>query len=162
MAMTEIRRLISDYVKKYRYAAIVVLAGIVLMILPEKRTLPSESTSTQPSENTELQELLSELLSQVNGAGKVEVLLTQEQGEQILYQTDDNSTPDSTRKNTVLISGTAREEEGLIRQINPPTYRGAVVLCQGADNAAVRLVLVEAVKSVTGLTTDRITVLKMK
>lgn len=162
MAMTEIRRLISDYVKKYRYAAIVVLAGIVLMILPEKRTLPSESTSTQPSENTELQELLSEFLSQVNGAGKVEVLLTQEQGEQILYQTDDNSTPDSTRKNTVLISGTAREEEGLIRQINPPTYRGAVVLCQGADNAAVRLVLVEAVKSVTGLTTDRITVLKMK
>jgi len=41
-------------------------------------------------------------------------------------------------------------------------YRGAVVVCQGGDNASVRLAVVEAVSNATGLTSDRITVLKMK
>jgi len=36
------------------------------------------------------------------------------------------------------------------------------VVCQGADRAGVRLAVVDAVKSVTGLSSDRITVLKMK
>ena len=59
-------------------------------------------------------------------------------------------------------SDSSRNETGLIRQIIPPVYRGAVVLCQGAENANIRLQIVEAVKSVTGLSSDHITVLKMK
>ena len=55
-----------------------------------------------------------------------------------------------------------RADPGLVRQVNPPEYLGAVVLCQGADNPSVKLSIVEAVSKATGLTTDRITVLKMK
>ena len=61
-----------------------------------------------------------------------------------------------------MVTGSDRSEKGLVRQINPPEYLGAVVLCQGADNAAVKLAIVEAVSKATGLSTDRITVLKMK
>jgi len=49
-----------------------------------------------------------------------------------------------------------------VQQVNPPTYLGAVIVCQGADSASVRLAIVSAVGSVTGLSTDKITVLKMK
>lgn len=35
------------------------------------------------------------------------------------------------------------------------------MVCQGADNAAVRLAIVEAVSKVTGLGANRISVLKM-
>jgi stage III sporulation protein AG len=43
-----------------------------------------------------------------------------------------------------------------------PAYLGAVVVCRGADNAAVRLQIVEAVSVFTGLGADKISVNKMK
>ena len=41
-------------------------------------------------------------------------------------------------------------------------FAGAIVVCQGADNAEVRLRIVEAVSAYTGLGSNRIMVLKMK
>ena len=41
-------------------------------------------------------------------------------------------------------------------------YTGAVILCQGADSATVRLQIVEAVSVYTGLSSNKIMVLKMK
>ena len=90
------------------------------------------------------------------------VLLTQREGEQTVYQTDEDSTSSGVRSDTVLLSGADRSQTGLVRQINPPTYLGAVIVCQGADSASVRLAIVAAVGRVTGLSTDKITVLKMK
>jgi stage III sporulation protein AG len=49
-----------------------------------------------------------------------------------------------------------------VRQVIPPKYQGAIIVCQGAEKATVRLQVVEAVVNVTGLTADKITVLKMK
>ena len=42
-----------------------------------------------------------------------------------------------------------------------PTFRGAVVLCDGADNAQVRLAVTQAVGTVCGIGSDKVTVLKM-
>ena len=39
--------------------------------------------------------------------------------------------------------------------------KGVVVVCQGADNARVRLEIIKAVGSYTGYSSDKITVLKM-
>ena len=108
----------------------------------------------------DLQKKLSTILSQISGVGKVEILLTEAIGSDTIYQMD-------TRQNlgdadTVIVMDRNREETGLVKQILPPVYRGAVVVCQGADSASVRLSVVDAVKSVTGLSSDCITVLKMK
>ena len=155
-----------EYWKKYRYVLLVLLAGIFLMVLPtgeeKKETAPVVSVSQEPP----LQESLEEILGKISGAGKVEVLLTQSAGEETIFQVNENSTIEensrSIRRETVLVTGTGREESGLIRQVKSPTYLGAVIVCQGADSAAVRLSIVEAVKSATGLSSDRISVLKMK
>lgn len=155
-----------EFAKKYRYVLLVVLVGLVLLALPEEKEPVKQPESIQTEEKQDLQEDLAAILSQIAGAGKVEVLLTQATGEETIYQTDEDiSTGESTsdiRKDTVLVTGTDRSETGLIRQVNPPTYQGAIVLCQGADSAQIRLAIVEAVMSVTGLRSDCITVLKMK
>jgi len=39
-------------------------------------------------------------------------------------------------------------------------YQGAVVVCQGADSSAVRLAVTEAVAALTGLSTEKITVVQ--
>ena len=63
---------------------------------------------------------------------------------------------------TVIVTDSQRCESGLIRQINPAAYKGAIVVCQGADSSAVRLAITQAVAKITGLGTDNICVLKMK
>jgi hypothetical protein len=63
---------------------------------------------------------------------------------------------------TILTTDSDRNQTGLIHQKNPPVYRGAVVLTQGADDPAVKLAIVDAVGKATGLGADKIAVLKMK
>ena len=128
---------------------------------------PTEKTQKQPRnpplrKRQDLQTGLEEILSQIQGAGRVQVLLTQREGERTVYQTDEDSTSSGIRSDTVLLNGSDRSQTGLVQQVNPPTYLGAVIVCQGADSASVRLAIVSAVGSVTGLSTDKITVLKMK
>lgn len=154
---------IGELFKKYRGVALVILLGIFLLLLPET-TADQESEIQEPAVLTQLtlQEELSQLLSGVSGAGKVEVLLTQAEGEKTVYQEEERVAANETSRDTVLVTGSNREQSGLICQVNPPVYQGAVVLCQGADSPQVKLAMVEAVKAATGLTADCITVLKMK
>jgi stage III sporulation protein AG len=42
-----------------------------------------------------------------------------------------------------------------------PVYQGALVVCEGADSATVRLEIIRAVAGLTGLSTDKIVVAKM-
>lgn len=157
---------VAVFMKKYRYVLLVLAVGIFLMALPEQESLTEQTTQVAEQTEPQLEDTLAQLLSHLEGTGKVEVMLTQAKGQQTLYQTDeDTSVSDGntdTHRQTVLVGGSDRGETGLIRQINPPTYQGAIVLCQGADNANIRLSIVEAVMSVTGLRSDCITVLKMK
>ena len=152
----------GELTKKYRYVLLVVLAGLVLMALPEGKKPEPETAAPQAEAVPDLQTELEEILGKVQGAGKVRVLLTQREGAQTVYQTDEDSDGTDVRLDTVILNGSDRAQTGLVRQVNPPTYLGAVVVCQGADSAAVRLAIAQAVSSVTGLTTNKITVLKMK
>lgn len=157
-----------DVLKQYRYAAIILAAGIIMMLLPGKKeqaSAPEEApqAQTQEAPSQDLETRLSQLLSQVRGAGEVKVLLTKAEGEKTIYQTDDDiSADDSRRSDTVLITDSQRNQDGLILQTLPPIYLGAIVLCQGADSADVRLAVTEAVSVATGLSSDKISVLKMK
>lgn len=165
-----IRERLLEAFKKYRYILLVMLVGLFLMLLPEgksRETVPElpAQTTIQSSEK-DLQESLADILSMIEGAGKVQVLLTEGSGERIRYQTDENITSgensNDIRRDTVIVTGASRVESGLIQQIDPPVYQGAVILCQGADRASVRLAIVEAVSNATGLGSDKISVLKMK
>ncbi len=130
------------------------------MLLPE-RTEPVESAPIVESIPT-LEERLEALLGQIEGAGQVRVLLTEESGRETVFQTDSQISGESRSDDTVLVEDNDRAEIGLVRQTLEPVYRGAVVLCQGADRPSVKLAIVEAVRCVTGLGADAISVLKMK
>ena len=148
------------YIKKYSYIFLVALVGVFLMLVPQKQEEPrmqAVSYSEMPAA-PDLETELAEILGKISGVGKAEVLLTEASGADTIYQTDSTQ----SHWDTVTILGTNREEQGLVKQVLPPVYRGAIVVCRGGDNAGVRLKVVEAVKSVTGLSSDCITVLKMK
>lgn len=159
---------ISTLINKYKYAVLIFLIGFVLMILPTgNKKEQAEPVATQDSQNQiSVQEQLEEILSYIQGAGSVKVMLKEVSGEETVYQTDvEINTSDSTSSNniqSIIVEDSDNNESGLIKQINPPQYQGAVVLCQGADDPAVKLAIADAVSKITGLGLDKIAVLKMK
>lgn len=146
--------------RTYKYPILTVLAGLAILLLPgQDRSEPPEPTvQTVPTRSME--ERLETILSGISGAGNVQVLLTEESGRQTLYQTDIQSDDTRRTEDTVLVEDASRTETGLVRQTLEPEYRGALVLCDGAEVSAVKLAIVEAVSCVTGLGADRICVLK--
>jgi stage III sporulation protein AG len=147
-----------DYLKKYRWALLILLIGIVLMLLPGSSKEQPPVKETPREEIIGMEQELAHILSQIQGAGNVQVLLTESTGAQTVYQTD----KEDRHEKTVIITGSDRSQSGLVQRVIPPKYMGAIVVCNGADNASVRLAIVEAVSKVTGLGADRISVLKMK
>lgn len=160
-------------VRKYRYVLIILLIGLILMMIPgigvhDKVSEIDQKTdrSADSSSVDILEKKLSSLLSQVEGAGKVDVILTIAAGEEIIYQTNEDQsnsdTSSSNKINTVTVTDAARNQTGLVKQIKTEIYQGAIVVCSGADNLSVRLAIVDAVSRITGLGTNCISVLKMK
>lgn len=144
--------------KKYCPVVLAVAAGLLLLSLPQGQSQKREPEVRPVQEERTLEQELERLLGTLAGAGKVAVLLTRSSGEETVYQMDRST----SGGDTVLLTGSERRQEGLIRRVDAPVYRGAVVLCQGADDAKVRLSVVQAVMAATGLSSERITVLKMK
>ena len=144
---------------KYRYAVLIVLVGVVLMLIPTGNTESQESPQVSTKEVSEdLAQELATILGQIRGVGKVKVMLTVEEGEKLLYQQDTQG----DRQQTVILTDRDRAESGLLYQKIPAQYRGAVVVCQGGDDPLVQLQVIEAVGKLTGLRSDRISVLAMK
>ena len=54
------------------------------------------------------------------------------------------------------------EKEPAVQSTVYPTYQGALVVCDGAERASVRLAVTQAVSSLTGLGSNKIAVVKMK
>ena len=150
---------------KYKYVLFVILIGVVLMLLPNKTTRKAESAETKISEVNE-EERIQNILKMVHGAGRVAVYLKTERSEQYIYQTDNDASSTTDRndqsKDTVLVTDSERNQSGLILTVLTPKYAGAVIVCDGADDAYVKLSIVDAVSKATGLGSDKISVLKMK
>lgn len=149
---------------KYKYVLLVLLVGIFLMTMPQESE-QKEQIEPILSQRTEadLTQQLEAILGKMEGVGSVRVLLTESASAQTIYQTDEDRGQDgSLRVETVIISNENRGEEGLVSTITPPTYLGAIVVCQGADRPAVQLSVIRAVSNVTGISSDRIVVVKMK
>ncbi len=160
---------LKQFLQKNKYVALILLIGLILMCLPsgkEKTEETPEIAASPVQQEAAMEEKLGRILGQVAGAGEVQVFLTIASGEQTVYQTNEsishNGDVTNTQSSTVTVTDSKRNQQGLVKQVNPPAYLGAIVVCQGADSPAVRLSVVEAVSKVTGLGSDRISVLKMK
>ena len=174
-----------DYLKKYRYPVLILLLGLGLLLLPtgKKRSASSavsgavttaktsagaQSTASDYRARTEAE--LSRILSRIEGAGKVEVMLSLSCGPETVYQTDGErqtqsegeKTSTTSRRETVLISRGNSYNEPVIVKEQYPVFQGALIVSEGGGNAAVRYQLSGAVSALLGIGTDKITVVKMK
>jgi len=162
----ELKGKFVEWIHKYRLVALVLLIGLALMLIPFGKKDKSEP-SVQPvaPTQTDIMAELTQILSKIDGAGEVSVMLSVRTGISTVYQTDEsitNGENGSSKHDTVIITDENRVQSGLVQHVIYPEYRGAIIVCQGADNVQVRLNIMEAVSRITGLGMDKISVLKMK
>ena len=161
---------LREVLKKYRFAALVALAGIVLMVLPGgKKDGGSEESCAQDGGFSleETEKRMAEVLGSVEGVGKVRVMLTLRSGETLSLAEDSSSALGSggdVRQDSQVLTvnrGSGRQEVVVTNRVYP-RYVGALVVCEGGGSAGVRLAVTQAVSALTALPSDKITVLQGK
>ena len=161
----------TGLLKKYRLAALVVLLGVVLMLLPTGGKAQTSGDGGETLWETfsleETEKRMAEVLGSVEGVGKVRVMLTLRSGETLSLAEDSSSALGSggdVRQDSQVLTvnrGSGRQEVVVTKRMYP-TYQGAVVVCQGAGNSRVRLQVMETVAVLTGLSSDKISVVQWK
>ena len=160
-------KLIS-YVKKYKYVALVVLVGVVLMLLPSGKGEQQDTVEpVNVSEGYSLAETerrMEQVLGRIRGVGQVQVMLTLKSGSSLqLAENRSDSLRDTEarqERDVVTLNRGSGYEDVVVTEQTYPVYQGAVVVCKGADSSAVRLAITETVQALTGLASDRIQVVK--
>lgn len=126
----------------------------------------------------ENEEKLANILSNIEGVGKVKVLLTYSQTStsiplynENLRESNTTETDSSGGSRTVAESDSEKEviykedssgnREPVTQSVISPQIEGAIITAEGADNAEVKSAIVQAVEAATGLATHKIQVFKM-
>ena len=155
--------------KPYRTALLVLAAGVILLLLPsggaQQDSAPTvDETYREDEWLRDMQKDLEDTLSRVEGAGRLTLMLSVESGMQKELAQDGESVlrEDENRhlRETVILSSSVGGEEVVVTRAGYPVFRGAVVVCQGGDRASVRLAITDAVTALTGLSSDKISVIK--
>lgn len=155
--------------KKYRYPALILAVGVLLLLLPSggaRQEMTDGTEETQTVETFDLEEFTARaeaLLSAVQGAGEVRLLLTLEtlgRREYLMQEQHSQEQDRETLDTQAVLGRTGSGETPVTVECQTPRFRGAVVLSPGGKNPAVALQLKEALSSLTGLGLDKITVLQ--
>lgn len=140
---------------KNKYALAVLAVGLLLVLLPTGTKTKSSETSglTAPAFSiTDEESRLEKQLCLIKGAGKVSVLLSVKgSASRELAESKDE---------TLVVSENGDEKVVDLHYVNPE-YLGAVIVCEGARSAEVRLEITRAVAAYTGLESNKITVMNM-
>ena len=147
---------------KYSYVLLVMAVGVVLLLLPSGgRDSPEEPAREEEAafDLEAFEKKLEAALSQIEGAGETRVVLTLDGGSRQVLARNQDREGDGGTSNTVVTVGKGSGQQDVVPlQTVAPEFRGALVVCPGGGNAAIRLRIIEAVSALTGLGSDRISV----
>lgn len=150
--------------ERYKYILLIVVVGVFLLLLPSGQEDTEQGRTThQKQEEFDLEameEKLGRALSQIQGAGDATVVLTlRESTRQVLARDTQQSDREASSTTVILSRGSGMEEAVALHSVYP-TYQGALVVCTGAADAQVKLQITQAVRALTGLSAEKISVCK--
>lgn len=121
-----------------------------------------------------LEDKTEKMLLSIDGAGKCKVMITAQSSAAQQYvfdeditdeiQADGDDKKEKTNKQTeiVIVEGDSGEKKALVSCVVEPEIRGVLVLCEGANNPETKEKITEAVKTILGIYSNKICVLKLK
>lgn len=147
-----------------------------------KKDTTEESTSTDENSSHDyeesIQKNLKNTLEQIEGVGKVEVMISFESGEEHVPAVNVNDTTNTTEEkdneggtrnttqknngSTVVITNDGSKSEPLIVKTYNPKILGVCVVAEGAENKVTELRISKAITDLFGLSEDKVNVYPMK
>ncbi|APM38606.1 stage III sporulation protein AG [Clostridium kluyveri] len=147
-----------------------------------KKDTTEESTSTDENSSHDyeesIQKNLKNTLEQIEGVGKVEVMISFESGEEHVPAVNVNDTTNTTEEkdneggtrnttqknngSTVVITNDGSKSEPLIVKTYNPKISGVFVVAEGAENKITELRISKAITDLFGLSEDKVNVYPMK
>ncbi|MCD8145341.1 MAG: stage III sporulation protein AG [Oscillospiraceae bacterium] len=158
--------------KEAKWTLLVVLVGVILLCLPTGKTAADgeETAETEAvadsSEDFDLEAFEAKVetaLAEIDGVGEVTVVLTLKSGFQQIYAANSSSDTDGdggseSQTSVATVSTGSSTEEALEEVRLYPEFQGALVVCDGGNQASVRLAVTESIAALTGLSTEKISV----
>ena len=137
-----------------------------------------KSTNEVQAYTNFLERTLEDILSSMEGAGEVKVMITLKSSEEAIVERDTvrsrtsstevdaeggsrNTAADSETEETVFTDEGSGVEAPFVKQIIYPQIEGVVVCAQGGGNAAVNKNITEVIQALFGIDVHKIKVIKM-
>lgn len=150
--------------KKVKAEYLIIAFAIIAILIIFASGISETKVESQDKITTYIESLenkLSTKLSQINGAGKVSVIISVKQG---------MITEIATEKKTVTETGIIKIEEApvlvsgkpIVLAEKYPDITGVVIIAKGANDLNVRVALVSATQTILGITSDKIEILTMR
>lgn len=167
---------------------LIAIAGVILLVAnvsewkardqPEDNFMEKQEADSENEAYIEsLENKLVHILENVDGVGKVEVMITLKASKESILNKDDSEeseteeeTADGTKKEreskkkeneTVLADESGDSAPYVIKELEPE-IAGIVISCEGAENNQVAASVTEAAQVLFGISINRIKVLKME
>ena len=148
---------LNSWKRKLPLPALAVLAmGAVLLLLPAGMPTAEKKAERAEQELFELEDFearLEQVLSEIAGAGETRVVLSVRSGSRQILAQDRQQDESGASAQTVTV-GSSSDRQVVPVQTVAPEFRGALVVCTGAEDPKVRLEVTKAVCVLTGLGTD--------
>ena len=156
-----------DKIPESKRPIILVAVGIILMAAilfsgsgdgkNKKTEREASSTPDTVSYADETEKKLESVISLIDGAGRCKVMVTLDTSEENVYASDIND-----GKSEYVVIKTSSDEGGLLLKIVQPKIRGVAVVCDGGDSYITVNNITEAVCSVLGISSTKVSVSKMQ
>lgn len=177
--LTDKFKLLFEKIKKIKHIQIYLTIGLaVIVAIIFFMSLPTSNKSQNPASSkddnlnmnfsssqeytTYLENKLENVLSEVKGAGNVNVVITLEKGFEYVYATEEETRTTSngttvTTTSLVLVDGNPVLQEEIY-----PLIKGVVLVCQGADDISTKMNLLSVVQTVIDIDNSKITIISGK
>ena len=177
--INKIRKIFSDG----RYIKIIVILGIcgmVLIMLSE--FLPNNDEVSENNEKAvsdmeysmedytqKMEKRLKDIIQQIDGVGKAEIMLTVNCTEEYVYAEEissdimhDGDRSSSGTENRYVFSGNSSDKNALVKKIITPQISGVVIVCEGGDKSSISEKVYLAVSTALDIPSGKIYVAGIK
>lgn len=143
------------------------------------KQLATQENNSNSENTTDLQSNLERILSNIDGVGKVSVLLTYSESSELVPLYDETksettteeadtsggkrtTTDTNTQKSAIMQENSSGEKSIITQKTVSPKIEGAIITAEGGENANLKTQIIQAVEAATGLATHKIQVFKLK
>ena len=137
----------------------------------------TEEKNEVVEDTNNLEEKLEEILAKIQGVGEVKVCVNYSESSEVVAMFDENSSTSTTEETdteggvrkieqtetnkNVIYEENDGKKTPITKKTIKPKIEGAIITAKGANNAAVKNNIIQAVEALTGLATHKIQVFEM-